>query len=206
MLFDLKRRSILLSIAATSGLNACGGQPLASVASTDYSDSAAAEAWMNTWMASKLPVGTLHMSRFKDRVYFLTKTIGWRPNAGQEKLVKVDVPKGFVTDFASIPRIFWAVLPPDGDYTYPAIIHDYLYWFQITDRETADNILKAAMVDFKIDPVTIETIYKGVRLGGQSAWNENAHLKLLGEKRVLKKYPTDPTVSWPEWKKNSANF
>lgn len=39
----------------------------------------------------------------------------------------ISVPAGFVTDLATIPRIFWTLLPPDGKYAKAAIIHDYLY-------------------------------------------------------------------------------
>lgn len=38
----------------------------------------------------------------------------------------VDIPEKFKTDFASIPRIFWSVFPPDGIYTQAAVLHDYL--------------------------------------------------------------------------------
>ncbi|EOD5071623.1 TPA: DUF1353 domain-containing protein [Salmonella enterica subsp. enterica serovar Enteritidis] len=38
----------------------------------------------------------------------------------------ISVPAGFVTDLATVPRIFWTLLPPDGKYTKAAIIHDYL--------------------------------------------------------------------------------
>lgn len=38
----------------------------------------------------------------------------------------VDIPKKFKTDFASIPRIFWSVFPPDGIYTQAAVLHDFL--------------------------------------------------------------------------------
>src|SRR5262245_59514289 len=73
------------------------------------------ENWMSDWMgSSRPPKGMLHVSRFVERIYFLTKPIGWFPSSGQEgKYKPVDVPVGFVTDFASIPRIFWSVLPPD---------------------------------------------------------------------------------------------
>lgn len=38
------------------------------------------------------------------------------------------VPKGFVTDFASIPRAFWIILPPTGPmYGKAAVVHDYMY-------------------------------------------------------------------------------
>lgn len=39
----------------------------------------------------------------------------------------IRVPAGFVTDFASIPRAFWVVLPPTGKYGKAAVVHDYLY-------------------------------------------------------------------------------
>lgn len=36
------------------------------------------------------------------------------------------VPKGAVSDFASIPRLLWAWLPPHGQYERAAVVHDYL--------------------------------------------------------------------------------
>lgn len=37
------------------------------------------------------------------------------------------VPAGFITDLASIPRVFWNIYPPFGQYTEAAVIHDYGY-------------------------------------------------------------------------------
>lgn len=39
----------------------------------------------------------------------------------------IEVPAGFVTDFATVPRVFWILLPPDGKYARASSIHDYLY-------------------------------------------------------------------------------
>ena len=144
--------------------------------------------------------GALHLGRFSDPTYFITKAINWTPNPGQESLKSVRVPAGFVTDLTSIPREFWSLLRPDGNYTYPAIIHDYLYWEQNVTKEQADLIFKFGMEDFKIDPLTINTIIAAVKLGGQSAWNSNTKLKASGEKRIIKVYPEDPTISWAKWK------
>lgn len=36
------------------------------------------------------------------------------------------VPKGFITDLVSIPRIFWGIWPPFGEYLAASIVHDYL--------------------------------------------------------------------------------
>jgi hypothetical protein len=162
---------------------------------------------MEEWITKKkLPVGGLHVSRFADPVYFLTKSIKWRPNPGQEEFQSVTVPLGFVTDFASIPRVFWSLLRPDGEYTYPAIVHDFLYWTQTTPRDAADKILKFGMEDFAVDPVTTAAIYYPVYIFGRIAWNENARLKAKGEKRVLKRFPENPTTTWEEWKKEPDHF
>jgi len=169
----------------------------------ELSGSKQAEAWLNAAVGpgSRTSIGTLVLSRFVERVWFLLKPIAWKPGPTQDqKLPSITVPTGFVTDFASIPRIFWSILPPDGEYTYPAILHDYLYWEQPTDKATADLILKAAMEDFGVSKADAFTIYNGVKLGGQSSWDGNAALKAKGEKRILKQFPTDPTVRWKDWR------
>lgn len=172
-----------------------------------YSDKDETDKWIKRWMQTLKSVNKpLHLGRFADRTYFLLKEVGWEPNKGQEALGAVAVPPGFVTDFASIPRIFWSILPPDGDYTYPAIIHDYLYWEQPVSRSDADTILKYAMEDFKVSAPKIAAIFSGVRAGGGIAWDNNAALKKAGEKRTLKRWPSDPTVRWAEWKKMQGVF
>jgi hypothetical protein len=165
------------------------------------------EDWMNEWMqGSKAPAGTLHVSRFKDPIYFLTKPIAWVPNPDQTQHQRVSVPVGFVTDFASIPRVFWSILRPDGEYTYPAIVHDFMYWTQDRARDEADEIFRFGMQDFRIDPITVTTIYEAVRLGGGPAWNGNTTLKAQGERRILKKFPDDPTITWEVWKNQPDVF
>jgi Protein of unknown function (DUF1353) len=203
----LDRRS-WLALATTATIGACFGVLRSAVGSAQIrSANTIIEEWMDDWMGgTKLPVGTLHLSRFKDPVYFLTKPISWQPNADQSSYDVVTVPKGFVTDFASIPRVFWSVLRPDGDYTYPAIIHDFLYWQQHTQRETADRIFLFSMQDFDIDQTTATIIYNAVRLGGGVAWRHNSSDKTLGGRRVLKKFPQDPRISWHEWKEKPDVF
>jgi len=55
------------------------------------------------------------------------------------KYDKYIVPKGFITDGASVPRIFWSFFPPNRtDYMPAVILHDYL-----TDQglyEEADKV------------------------------------------------------------------
>jgi hypothetical protein len=139
-------------------------------------------------------------------MWALLKPISWRPNEPDSKIPPVAVPTGFVTDFASIPSAFYSLLRPDGEYTYAAVLHDYLYWTQQRSREESDNVFRLAMIDFQIGNSTVQTIYKAVRAFGQSAWDANRRLKAAGEKRILVKLPDDPRVTWAEWKHDASVF
>jgi hypothetical protein len=202
----ISRRSGLLSLAACLAFSVPGIPSCVGADST--AGEITAEQWMSAWMNGGKDVsGALLLRRFKDPMYILEEPILWRPSADTlEPLPKIVVPKGFVTDLASIPRAFWSLLRPDGEYAYPAIIHDYLYWTQKTSREQADLILRLAMKDFEIDSATALTIYKLVRVGGASAWQANFDLKMQGERRTLKRFPEDPRVTWAIWKKESDVF
>ncbi|EDV7056814.1 DUF1353 domain-containing protein, partial [Salmonella enterica subsp. enterica] len=50
-----------------------------------------------------------------------------------------------ITDLASVPRIFWAFMPPDGKYAKAAIIHDYMYDNALRTKKEADRIFLDGM-------------------------------------------------------------
>ena len=78
----------------------------------------------------------------------------------------IRVPKGFITDFASIPRLFWTILPPWGKYGKAAVLHDYLYHSQKFIRELCDAIFLEAMVVLGVKKWKRFLLYFGVRIGG----------------------------------------
>jgi hypothetical protein len=202
---DRTRRTLIGSMGAVTLLH--GAHSLAATdADAPYADPAAAEDWIGKAIPFGAANGALLLGRFADRMYFTTGPIGWSPDKGQEGPAAVEVPKGFVTDFASIPRVFWSVLPTDGNYAYSAILHDYLYWTQMGKREDADRVLQLSMGDFKVNALTIATIHRAVRLGGGFAWDGNRKLKKAGERRMLKRYPDDPTTRWADWKGKPGVF
>lgn len=82
----------------------------------------------------------------------------------------ISVPKGFITDLASVPRVFWSVFPPHGKYAKAAIIHDYLYEYRIFSRKRADDIFLEAMEVLGVAKWRRLSMYWAVRLGGESAW------------------------------------
>lgn len=203
----LKRGGVAAGVIGASGL-----VPICSTPAYAAKAKKSAEKWMDRLMARHRPGaeqlgGTLYVGRFRDPMYFLTKSISWGPSGDQVgKFEKVEVPAGFVTDFASIPQSFWSELRPDGDYAYAAVIHDYLYWTQAGKRDVADQILDFGMQDLKVDRVIRAAIYRAVRLFGGLAWRQNARLKTHGERRILKIYPDDPTMLWGDWKKRPEVF
>jgi Protein of unknown function (DUF1353) len=138
--------------------------------------------------------------------YYVDGAVSWKPPVGSDVPFNVDVPIGFVTDLASIPRVFWAILPPAARYSYPAIVHDFLYWTQPCTRQRADEVLKLAMKDMDVPVLKAHPIYDAVRLAGGAAWSSNAAAKKSGEKRVLKRFPPDPKISWTQWKSEADVF
>jgi hypothetical protein len=96
----------------------------------------------------------------------------------------VDVAVGFQTDFASIPRVFWIVLPKWGRYGNASVIHDWLYWFQSRLRREADDIFLEAMGILDVGSVKKHTIYWAVRIFGRIAWLRNQADRAAGFDRV----------------------
>jgi hypothetical protein len=89
----------------------------------------------------------------------------------------ITVPTGFVTDGASIPKVFWPILGPQGQWFYAAIIHDFLYskasnsHFKVT-RWEADEIFLEAMTSLKVPWVKRVAIYQAVRMFGWTAFKK----------------------------------
>ena len=89
---------------------------------------------------------------------------------------KITVPAGFVTDFASIPRAFWDILPHTGLYGKAAVIHDYLYVQggkvppdQFTKKQ-ADRIFYEAMGVLGVGQPTRYIMWKAVSAFGKGSF------------------------------------
>lgn len=75
------------------------------------------------------------------------------------------IPRGFVSDGASVPRMFWSIFPPVRDYFNEAVYHDYLLK-QGTPWKIAANKFKQALTAAKINPVRTSIMIAFVRLWG----------------------------------------
>jgi len=114
--------------------------------------------------------------------------------------VELKVPRGFVTDFASIPEPFRPVFSEKSAKSNAAIIHDYLYWDQSCGRGQSDQIMQVAMKDAGVSSVEVLLIYGALKLGGRSGWKTNERLRREGRPRIvpkefLKEMPVDATWS-----------
>lgn len=86
----------------------------------------------------------------------------------------ISVPAGFVTDLASIPRLFHSLIPVNGPHSPAAIIHDYLYNVQDRPRSAADAIFLEAMKTCGVGWIKRSAMYSAVRSGGWLHWNSKA--------------------------------
>lgn len=85
-----------------------------------------------------------------------------------------EIPAGYVTDGASIPKLLWSFFgsPFTGNYIEGAIIHDYLYWLAICKkqpigtRKEADDIFLNTMIYYGTSELEARVKYRAVRLFG----------------------------------------
>lgn len=90
-----------------------------------------------------------------------------------EDNVVVEIPLGYTTDGASVPRIFWWVVPPWGNYGQSAVVHDFLLEKKFllvngtpntVSRKLADKIFREAMLVAGVNPITAHVMYAAVCL------------------------------------------
>jgi hypothetical protein len=145
----------------------------------------------------------------------LTEALVYWPSNDDKPII---VPRGFVTDLASIPRPLWSWLPPDGPWAKAAVIHDFLYFTQgkgvlifprsneksdwtcrdttlqkLYTKEDADWILRDAQKDRQVDVVSRNLIWLGVHVGGGNGWDNSPGTKDYGKCRTPPKLPPGAT-------------
>lgn len=82
------------------------------------------------------------------------------------------VPRGFLSDLASVPRLFWYWFPPDDpQYAAPAILHDKFYETHEVSRKDADGIFYRQMRELKVSWIRRKLIYWAVRAAGSKAYH-----------------------------------
>lgn len=151
-------------------------------------------------MLFKICRTALVVSPFGDGKYwYLRQALTWEAKSGYT----VDVPQGFVTDFASVPRPIWWLFPRWAKYGNAAVVHDYCYWMQDISRKQADAVILEGMKDLGVGWITCMLIYWALRLFGWVAWRQNKRDKAAKHVRVIEgqNWPASATITWKEFQK-----
>jgi len=82
------------------------------------------------------------------------------------------IPKGFMSDFASIPRAMRSIIPQLGLFTHAAILHDWNYWHQ-AGKKFSDKLFLKMMKDSKVPFWKRQSMYLAVKLGGHKAYKKH---------------------------------
>jgi hypothetical protein len=82
----------------------------------------------------------------------------------------ITVPKGFITDFASVPPVCNWFIPNSGKYDPAAVIHDWLYFKKQRPRAECDGIFCEAMKVLGVNAALAQTMYVALRAFGWIAW------------------------------------
>ena len=82
------------------------------------------------------------------------------------------IPRGFETDGASIPKVFWSIIgsPFKGQYLYAALIHDYLCKMGVdgtpkASRKVTNKIFYNCMRYYGVGRCKAKMMYWAVKVG-----------------------------------------
>jgi hypothetical protein len=85
---------------------------------------------------------------------------------------RVEVPLGYTTDFASVPRWLPIAYATAGDSAHPAaLVHDYLYQTHEAEKATADAVFLEAMAVSGEPRWRALAMYWAVRWCGQGSYD-----------------------------------
>ena len=82
----------------------------------------------------------------------------------------ITVPKGFITDFASVPPVCNWFIPKSGEYDPAAVIHDWLYFKKERPRSECDGIFCEAMKVLGVNILKAQIMYLSLRVFGWISW------------------------------------
>lgn len=120
----------------------------------------------------------------------------------------VDIPVGFLTDGASVPRFLWSLIPPWGSYGQAAVLHDWLcenpyHLYQskriAMNRAEVDAVLYEALEVLQVNSVVRKAIKVGVDLNrfvsrGKTDPTDPRKIALQNDPEVIASFLKDLTT------------
>lgn len=125
-------------------------------------------------------------------IYKLETTYAYQWIAPDGRARRLIIPAGFICDGASVPKILWHFMLPDGLHRAAALVHDFLYEYrgklpigsyqrltgnkwEIIDaqweRRHADKMFARILRESNVSKFKRRNAYRAVRAGGWTYWN-----------------------------------
>ncbi|MCH7539423.1 MAG: DUF1353 domain-containing protein [Proteobacteria bacterium] len=113
----------------------------------------------------------------------------------EDEYRNITVPRGMLTDLASVPRVARSVVGRVGPHLEASIVHDFLYiaWQDLEergprdeDREFADKLMRVAMEKAGVSGWKRFLVYNAVRLFGSGVYrrkDEPRYVKIPSEEK-----------------------
>lgn len=132
------------------------------------------------------PFTALDIEYIDGRDYVLLKEFDYHVGfEGSDEVIHI--PAGFHTDFASVPQLFWNIIPPTGKYGLAAVVHDFLYRVGHPQppanrytRAQCDAIFREAMGVLGVNWLERWIIWAGVRIGGGHSYKHHTQKSANG--------------------------
>jgi hypothetical protein len=103
----------------------------------------------------------------------------------------VEIPKGFISDGASIPKMARGIVgdPFELEYLAPAVVHDAFYrkgFLDHVSRGVADGIFKDLLWDTGVPKWKVPPFYAAVRAGGWRAYKKVSTISVIPKAILLR--------------------
>jgi hypothetical protein len=119
----------------------------------------------------------LEVVSIDDQLWQLTAPLDAELDYGEGRLERIVVPTGFVTDFASVPRLPLVYLATAGVGERAAVLHDFCYSVAEYQRSECDRIFRAALEGSGVSWFQRWAMWSGVRAGGSRHYGSNARAR-----------------------------
>jgi len=106
----------------------------------------------------------LNVRKVGDRTWRLLTPVTYVGDCGT-----YTVPVGYVTDFASVPRLMWTLFPQSGRWDQAAVVHDWLITDHLPSRSPGptsagvDHEFRGALKAVKVGLIARWLMWAGVR-------------------------------------------
>ena len=119
----------------------------------------------------KLPASNcVQVANIDDELWVVTLPYVYVTKSG----VRLEVPEGFETDGASVPRCLWGMIPATGRHFNAAVVHDFLYRSEgdaKLPKSQCDDIFLEIMLRDQVPELRARAMHEAVALFGYSSYH-----------------------------------